>query len=62
MGRTYLAVYDNGKGFGEFEYYSEYRNHSKANLEDARQTMYNKYGYNRYTRSYVIKDTMLLNY
>lgn len=62
MQRTYLAIYDNGKGYGEFEYYSEYRNNSKKNLEDARETLYRKYGYNRYTRNYEIKQTMLLNY
>lgn len=37
--RLYRACYDTGNGYGDFEYYSYYRNNSKKNLEDA----YNEY-------------------
>lgn len=40
MERRYLAVADIGSGYVEFEYYSENRANSKANLEDAKKDKY----------------------
>ena len=39
--RRYRGYYDNGVSAGiEIEYYSEHRNHSKANMEDMKSEAY----------------------
>lgn len=45
--RTYVACYDDGHDFGEFEFYSGHRAGSKANLDDAKATARRKYGHHR---------------
>ena len=47
MKHYYLAIYDDGRGYGEFEFDSEHRANSKANLEDAKKKSISKYGYKR---------------
>ena len=55
--RKYLAIYDNGHDSGEFEYYSESRNNSKKNMEDAKKKMKSNYGNS--SRNYEIIQTHL---
>ena len=45
--RKYIAFYDDGHDYGEFEFYSSNRANSKANKEDAKNTAYRLFGYNR---------------
>lgn len=45
--RTYIAMYDDGHDRGEFEFCSEHRANSKANLEDAKRHYISRYGYTR---------------
>ena len=45
--RTYIAFWDDGHDRGEFEFCSEHRANSKANLEDAQNYYRRKYGYAR---------------
>ena len=45
MKRMYTATWDDGHDYGEFDYYSEHRAKSKANMQDAYETMWKKYGY-----------------
>ena len=42
--RKYLACYDDGHDYGEFNYYSYYRANSRKNLEDAYAEYRRKYG------------------
>ncbi len=44
MKRKYLASTDNGHDYSSFEFYSEHRAGSKANLEDAKAEMRRKFG------------------
>lgn len=52
--RKYLAVYDDGHDFGEFEYYSGHRANSKANLEDAIKEYKRVYGFRRAQRIEIV--------
>ena len=52
--RKYLALYDDGHNFGEFEYYSDSRLNSKANLEDAKREFNRKYGFRRAQRVEIV--------
>lgn len=45
--RLYTAYYDDGHDWGTFEFYSSHRANSKANIEDAKRTARNRYGFNR---------------
>lgn len=45
--RKYLATFDNGHDYFEVEFESEHRAGSKANAEDARWAMKQKYGWGR---------------
>lgn len=47
MRRTYIAFYDDGHDYGEFEFESEHRANSNANLADAKEKARRKYGYKR---------------
>lgn len=58
MRRTYIAFYDDGHDYGEFEFESEHRANSKANLADAKEKAHRKYGYKR-AREIVIYSTQL---
>lgn len=53
--RLYRAFYDNGHDYGEFEFYSSHRAGSKANFEDAKNTMMKNYSY------YDVKSMKVLN-
>ncbi len=44
MLRKYLANTDDGHDYSSFEFYSEHRATSKANLEDAKAEARRKYG------------------
>lgn len=59
MERKYIAIYDTGHDTGDFEFYSEHRAGSKANLEDAESKMRNLYG--RSARNKEIIDIYLLD-
>ena len=48
--RKYLADYDDGHDFGTFEFYSEHRANSKANIEDAKSEARKRYGHARAAR------------
>lgn len=45
--RKYRLIYDDGHDYGEIEYWSEHRNNSKANLEDAKKELARRYGWHR---------------
>ena len=42
--KHYIAFYDDGHDYGEFEYVSDYRNGSKANMRDAKEEFRRKFG------------------
>ena len=44
MERRYVAIWDDGHDRGEFKYYSDRRNNSAANRDDAKRAMIRKYG------------------
>ena len=46
--RKYRAFYDNGHDTGEFEFCSNHRAGSKANLKDAYRQYHQKYGYSKH--------------
>ena len=48
--RSYIAFYDDGHDYGEFDFCSDHRANSKANIEDAKYTALRLYGYNRASR------------
>ena len=56
--RKYQANYDDGHDYGFFYYWSSHRNKSDANLEDAKRTFINKFGYSRW-RQVFINETYL---
>lgn len=58
MTKTYIAFYDDGHDFGEFEFESEHRARSAANLADAVKEAKRKYGYKR-ARCIRIRQTQL---
>ena len=41
--RKYLVTYDNGNRNGDLEYFSNSRLNSRANEQDAKDTMYSKF-------------------
>lgn len=45
--RNYLAFWDDGHDYGEFEFTSYHRANSKANIQDAKDTAISRYGYRR---------------
>lgn len=45
--RKYRGFYDNGQNVCEIEYYSDYKNRSKKNMEDMKKEYIKKYGYNQ---------------
>ena len=45
--KHYTAIWDDGHDWGEFEFESDHRANSKANIADAKETAQNRYGYNR---------------
>lgn len=45
--KTYLACWDDGHDYGEFEFYSDHRANSKANIADAIETAKRNYGRKR---------------
>lgn len=47
MTKTYIAFYDDGHDWGEFEFESEHRAKSAANLADAEERAKRKFGYKR---------------
>lgn len=47
MTKTYIAFYDDGHDWGEFEFESEHRAKSVANLADAEERAKKKFGYKR---------------
>ena len=57
--KLYRAIYDDGHDFGEIEYWSEHRNNSKANLEDAKKELIKKFGWNR-AKYLIITQTYLV--
>lgn len=59
MERKYRAIYDDGHDYGEIEYWSEYRNNSKANREDAEKELVKKFGWNR-ARQLTVVQTYLV--
>lgn len=44
MDRQYTAYCDNGHEYFDFEFYSEHRANSKANIEDAKRHYKRKHG------------------
>ena len=56
--RYYTMVIDDGHDIAYVVYQSEHRNGSKANLEDARDTLNRKYGW-REAKHWRIIDTRL---
>ena len=42
--KKYVAILDDGHDFDEMTYYSNFRNKSKDNLEDARRELYTRKG------------------
>ena len=54
--RRYMAMGDDGHDYFTFEYESNYRNNSKGNLQDARNTFRRKHG----KRKFKIIDTRLM--
>lgn len=48
--RKYRASLDDGHDYSEIEYYSEHRANSKQNIEDCKQAIISKFGYNRYKK------------
>lgn len=57
MKRQYTATWDNGHEYGEFDFYSEYRANSKANIKDAKEESRRKYGYEKTITSTRLKDS-----
>lgn len=53
--RLYTAIYDTGHGYGEFKYYSEYRNNSYNNRHDAYRKM--KLNFGASSKDYIIIET-----
>ena len=47
MERKYIAYYDDGHDYDDFEFYSSHRAGSKANLGDAKREAISRYGYKR---------------
>jgi hypothetical protein len=56
--RRYLASYDEGHDYGTFEFWSDHRANSKANLEDAKRKAISMYGYARGKRMEIIKTEL----
>lgn len=57
--RKYLAIWDDGHDYGEFEFYSFHRANSKANIEDALKTYrirYSKYHDIKITNTCLIEN------
>lgn len=59
--RKYIGFYDDGHDYGEFYYYSSYRNYSKANMQDMENEFKKRFGYSRYNQvelkfGYLVKD------
>ena len=61
MTKTYIAFYDDGHDFGEFEFESNHRAKSAANLADAEEKAKKKYGYKR-ARAIRILQTQLAEF
>lgn len=57
--RKYRLIYDDGHDYGEIEYFSEHRNNSKSNREDAEKALVKKFGWNR-ARHLTITQTFLV--
>ena len=57
--RKYRLIYDDGHDYGEIEYFSEHRNNSIANREDAENALVKKFGWNR-ARQMTITQTFLV--
>ena len=53
--RLYTTIYDTGHGYGEFNYYSEYRNNSANNRHSAYVEMKLKFGAS--SKDYIIIET-----
>jgi len=58
--KNYIALYDDGHDYGEFEYVSDHRNGSKANMKDAKEEFRRKFG-SRRLQSVHIYHTELSN-
>lgn len=56
--RLYIAYWDDGHDYGEFEFYSTHRANSKANIDDAYSEYLKKYGHSMY-RYITITSTCL---
>ena len=59
MKRTYIAYYDDGHDYGEFEFNSSHRAGSKDNLEDAKRKARLKYGYKRASHIDIYRTQLL---
>lgn len=46
--RKYIGFWDDGHDYGEFYYYSKYRNYSKKNMEDMKSSYLRQYGKSAY--------------
>lgn len=57
--RLYRAIWDDGHDYGEFEYWSSYRNNSKQNKKDAEDKMISKYGYRGAKRKVIIQTYLV---
>lgn len=57
--RNYIAMYDDGHDFGDFEFSSTHRANSNANIEDAKSAAKSKYGFKR-ANSIVIYATQII--
>lgn len=59
MNKRYLAHYDTGHDYGEFEFFSSHRAGSRANMEDAKKEARRRYGkhsrYMQITATYLIE-------
>lgn len=56
--RRYLASYDEGYDYGTFEFWSDHRANSKANLADAKRKAISTYGYVRAKRMEIFKTEL----
>lgn len=59
MERKYRLIYDDRHDYGAIEYWSSYRNNSKANREDAKKALEKRFGWNR-VRQLIIIQTYLV--
>ena len=56
--RKYTAYWDDGHDRGEFEFYSDHRANSKANLDDAQREYRSRHGYARFKQIEIMRTVL----